>query len=196
MLLLVTGIAVYRLRLGSFAFLGTLRWTVVESMKPRSSSDFAGLGSFDFLNLQTSFAERPRLGRGAINALAWGTAGMLGAAVCWLWAKTPALRRMPWTLLALVETISLLPVYHRGYDRCVALVLAPAAMELGRERRWLAWVYAAVVSLWMVNDTLMTYVLRRWRYTPQNPVEEVVFCVVLLAGVVLAWRKSERPRYA
>ena len=112
------------------------------------------------------------------------------AAACWLATKTNAIRRRPWTLIALATGISLLPVYHRGYDRVIALLLAPAAVEIGAETGWLAWVYAAVVTLWIANDTVMSHVLKRWHYKPQNGPEDVAFCIVML--VSLRWKSSER----
>ncbi len=93
-------------------------------------------------------------------------------------------------MIALLTGISLLPVYHRGYDRAIALLLAPAAVELATENKRLAWVYALLVALWIANDTVMTHILRRWHFVPQNPVEDLLFCLVLLASL---W---PRPRTA
>jgi hypothetical protein len=184
--LLLAGTLAYRLRLGSFHFFATLRWVLWLSALPGGSSDFANTESFDFLNLQTAYALIPHASRAAIQALAWATTGLLAAAALWLGDRCDAFRRRPWTMIALLTAISLLPVYHRGYDRVIALLLAPAAVELARQRRRLAWAYASLVTLWIANDTVMTNMLRRWHFMPQNPVEDVLFCLVLLVSL---WRQ-------
>ena len=86
--------------------------------------------------------------------------------------------------MALALAISLLPVYHRGYDRVSALLLIPAVTELAGIRKWVAWLYCALVAFWIANDTLMAHVIRRWRYKPQSPVEDVLFCLILLATLL------------
>lgn len=181
--LLLAGTLAYRLRLGSFHFFATLRWVLWLSALPGGSSDFANTESFDFLNIQTAFALIPHASRAAIQALAWLTTGLLAAAALWLGRKRQACERSPWTMIALLTAISLLPVYHRGYDRTIALLLAPAAVELATQSRRVAWVYALLVALWIANDTVMTHILRRWHFVPQNPVEDVLFCLVLLFGL-------------
>jgi hypothetical protein len=183
--LLLAGVLAYRIRLGSFQFLGTLRWVLWLTSLPGATSDYLNKESSDFLNLQTAIGALPHLSRGMVNGLTWLTVAALTVATAWLAAKHAALRRMPWTLIALATAIALLPVYHRGYDRMIALLLAPAARELARESRRLAWLYAALVTLWVANDTVMAHVLKRWRYAPQNGLEDVLFCAVLL--LALAW---------
>jgi hypothetical protein len=126
-----------------------------------------------------------------VNALSWLTTAALATTAMWVGHKRDALRRWPWTIIALLTAISLLPVYHRGYDRAIALALAPAAVEINAKSRWLAWAYALMVALWIANDTVMTHVLRRWHYMPQSPVEDVLFCALLLASL---WMRFEEPR--
>jgi hypothetical protein len=181
--LLVAGTAAYRLRLGSFHFLATLKWVLWLSALPGGSSDFANNESFDFLNIQTAFAAIPHASRALVQTLAWLTTAALATVALWVGHRRDALRSRPWTMIALLTAISLLPVYHRGYDRMIALLLVPAAVEIGATRRWLAWLYAAAVTLWIANDTVMSHVLKRWHFKPQNPVEDVVFCVFLLASL-------------
>ena len=185
LLLLVAGLLAYRVRLGSFHYLASLKWALWLAQLPGGSSDYANKESFDFLNLQNAFGAIPHIGRGAVNALAWLTTVTLAAAASWVAAKTDALRRRPWTMVALGVAISLLPVYHRGYDRVMALLLVPAALEIGASRRGMAWVNAALVTVWVANNTVMAHVLRRWQYAPQSPVEDVVFCMLLLVSLLL-----------
>ena len=188
--LLLFGLAAYRMRLGSFHFLTSLRWAVGLSVMPEGSSDFANFEASDFLNIQTTFAAIPHLSRAAINTLAWTiTAALAGATAC-LAARTDALKKRPWTIIALALAISLLPVYHRGYDRVSALLLIPAAAEIGATRKGLAWVYCALVAFWIANDTLMAHAIRRWRYKPQSPAEDVIFCLLLLT--TLLWTSPAR----
>ena len=186
--LLLVGTLVYRLRLASFHFLATLKWVLWLSALPGGSSDFANNESFDFLNIQTAFALIPHASRAAIQTLAWLTTALLAGATVWCGQRRDAFRRRPWTMIALLTAISLLPVYHRGYDRVIALLLAPAAAEIAAQRRWLAWIYALLVALWVANDTAMAHVLRRWHFVPQNPVDDVAFCLVLLLS--LWWQRG------
>ncbi len=179
LLLLVAGILAYRVRLGSFHFLASLMAALRLSAQPGGSSDYANRDAFDFLNLQGAFATIPHLSRSAITALAWASTALLAG----LAATRRAWERRPWTLIALATAISLLPVYHRGYDRVIALVLVPAAVEIARTRRGLAWLYASLVTLWIANDTIMSHILKRWHFAPQNGVEDVLFCLVLLASL-------------
>jgi hypothetical protein len=180
LLLLVSGVLAYRLRLGSFQFLATLHGVLALSAVPGGSADFGNKESFGFLNFQTVFGAIPGVGREVVNGLAWLTTAAFVAATAWIAMRRDALRRRPWTMIALAVSISLMPVYHRQYDRVIALVLVPAAMEM---RPRLAWVYAVLVTLWIANDAVTEHVLRRWRYAPVNPVWEVVFCAVLLVSL-------------
>ena len=181
---LFIGLVAYRVRLGTFHFLTSLRWAFGLSVMPEGSSDFANLEASDFLNIQTTFAAIPHLSRAAINALAWTTAAVLAGATAWLAARTEALKKRPWTLVALALAISLLPVYHRGYHRVSALLLIPAAAEIFIIRKGAAWLYCTLVAFWIANDTLMSYAIRRWRYKPQSPAEDVIFCLLLLASLL------------
>ena len=185
LMVLIAGLVAYRVRLGSFHFLMTLRWVLWLTSLPGGTSDYANRESFDFLNLQTAVWALLHASRGAVNGLAWAVTVMLAGAVVWVARGRDALRRRPWTLVALAVSISLLPVYHRGYDRVIALVLAPAAVEVAeRSRRW-AWLYAAVVTVWVVNDTVTIHVLKRWRFAPQNGGEDLIFCAVLVSSLLM-----------
>lgn len=191
--LLLTGLIAYRLRLGSFHFLASLRYALWLSSMPGGSSDFASTESFDFLNLQTALAALGSLSRGAVNALAWLTTAALGAAMLLLGQRCRASDRRPWTLIALAAAISVLPIYHRGYDRVIALLLVPAAVEIGATSRaepgrYMVWLYAALLTLWIANDTILSHILKRWLFLPQTPVEDVALCGVLLASLWLVPR--------
>lgn len=181
---LLLGCAAYRWRLGSFEFLARLLANLKLSVAVGNTSDFSrvNIESFDFLNLQTMYSRASRVGRGLAEALAWLTTGTAGLAAWWSVERTGALRRRRWTVIALLSVISLMPVYHRGYDRVVALLLVPAAVEMERISRRLAWGYAAAVCWWVANDTVMGHVLRRWHYAAQNGAEELVICAVLLGS--------------
>ena len=128
-LLLFAGLAAYRLRLGSFLFLASLRYALWLSSMAGGSSDFANDESFDFLNIQTTFGAIPSVPRLMVQALAWLTTAGLAAISLLVGRRLCAVNRRPWTMIALATAISVLPVYHCGYDRVVALVLIPATME-------------------------------------------------------------------
>lgn len=183
LLLVLVGLMSYRLRLGSFQYLETLHHAFSLSVAPLASSDYRSYYSFEFLNLQTSLATIPHLGRRSITALAWIIAAALGLAAAILARKSGALERRPWTMIALGQIISLLPVYHRGYDRVIALILIPAAAELARTRRGIAWVFAVCVAFWLTNEKVWTYVLTKLRFQPLHPLIEVAFTLVLLASL-------------
>ena len=187
--LLLAGVIGYRLRLGSFTFLHTLQDALALSMEPGGTSDYANSWSFDFLNLQRMFWMRG-LSRDASATLAWSIAGVLGVTAVWVGRRTEAPRCRPWTMIALATGISLLPVYHRGYDRVIGLLLIPAATEVAERSRWLAWVYGAVVAMWLANETVMHFALRRLTGTSQNGVEDVLFCMVLLVSLGLRERRE------
>ncbi len=191
--LLVIGLLAYRIRLGSFHFLRTLQWVLGLSVTPGGSSDFTNDEGYDFLNIQTALVHLPHAGRLGANLLAWAVTLALAAATLWSGLKRHAVRQRPWTLLALCVAISALPVYHRGYDRILGLLLAPAAFELARDRRWLAWLYALLLAFWVANDTLMAHIVRRWRFAPQNGVEDVLFCFVLLFSLWLPENAAQQP---
>jgi hypothetical protein len=189
--LLVVGLLAYRVRLGSFHYLATLRWVLWLTSLPQATSDYANKESFDFLNLQTALDSGLHASRTMINGLTWMVTATLAGVTVWRARVRDALRRRPWTLIALAVSISLLPVYHRGYDRVIALVLAPAAMEIAVRSKRLAWVYAVLMTAWVANDTVTAHVLRRWRFVPQNGVWDVAFCILLLLS--LGWSGQEAP---
>jgi hypothetical protein len=189
-LLLLAGVAAYRLRLGSFHFLASLRYALWLSSMPGGSSDFANKESFDFLNIQTALATIPAISRMVVNALAWLITVGLAVAALLIGRARCAVNRRPWTLIALATAISVLPIYHRGYDRVIALLLVPAAMEIAASNKRLAWFYTALLTLWIANDTIMSHILKRWLFEPQTPVEDVAFCTVLLASLWLLPRPT------
>lgn len=182
---LVVGCAAYRWRLGSFEFVARFGANLKASLAPGSTSDFsrANVESYDFLNVQAAYSRVGHVSRAAAEALAWVSTAALSAAAWWVERRTDALRRRPWTMVALLCLVGLLPVYHRGYDRVIALLLVPAAVEMERGSRWWAWGYAGAVCWWVANDTVMGHVLRRWHYVSQNGWEELVICVVLLGSL-------------
>jgi hypothetical protein len=157
---------------------------------PGGSSDYDSKESFEFCNIQGAFLALTHAGRGVVGLLAWSTAGLLATLAAWFGIGRSAFARRPWTMIALAVAISLLPVYHRGYDRVIALALLPAAVEIAAARRGLAWGYAALLTLWIANDTVMAHILKRWHFAPQNGPEDVAFCMALLASLWLI----RRPR--
>ena len=200
--MLLIACAAYRIRLGSFDFLVQLGANLHMSMLPGSTSDFsrANPDSFDFLNLQTMYSRLPRASAGLADSLAWVTAALITGATLWLLRRRgDAPRPVPActfpVLLALATLISLMSLYHRGYDRVIALLLAPAAAAISIRSSKLAWLYAAMACWWIANDTLLQYGFRRWHLKTQNPAEELILCVILLAS--LHWmRREPSPEHA
>ena len=194
LLLLVAGTAAYGLRLGSFDFLTTFRRTLSLATQPGGAADFSSVNdeAFDFLNLQPALDHLPGITRTLTSALAWSTALLLTAAALWMGLRRSLARSRPWTLIALAVAISLLPVYHRGYDRVIALLLIPAALELWQRSRIYAWAYCTVLTIWLANDTWMAHIGKRWQSTAQNGPEGLLLSLLLLASLWSTGR-SEHP---
>ena len=53
-----------------------------------------------------------------------------------------------------------------------------------------------LACVWIANDTVMTYVLRRWRFKPQNSIEGLLLCLLLLASLALERGAATRPEPA
>src|ERR1019366_2467914 len=137
--LLVFALAAYRLRLGSFHFLASFRYALWLSAMPGGLADFANGESYDFLNLQITLASIPTISRAMVNVVAWLTTASLAAAAVLIGRSRFAVEKRPWTMIALATAIGLLPIYHRGYDRVIALLLVPVAVELAQTSKRLAW---------------------------------------------------------
>lgn len=196
LMFLIAACLAYRLRLGSFHFLADLRTNLHLSQLPGASSDFSPANdeSFDFLNLQTILSRIPGISRAFAETLAWTTTFALAAAGSLIARRSRLFERMPWTVLALATLISILPIYHRGYDRVLAILLAPAAIELSRSSKPIAWLYAALVCFWVANDTLMSHVLRRWHFATQNATEELLLCALLLLSMLYTTRTAHTSK--
>ena len=113
---LLAGCLAYRWRLGSFRFLGDLVGNLKASLLPGSTSDASAVNieSYDFLNLQAMYSRVGHGSMGTVEVLTWLTTGALGTGAWWAERRTDGLRRRPWTMVALMCVIGLLPVYHRG----------------------------------------------------------------------------------
>jgi hypothetical protein len=180
--LLGAGLIAYRIRLGSFHFVAQYAAVVKLALTAGQSSD-ASLSngvSFTFLNLQATFLRIPGIGRHGADALSWAITACLAGTAWRLGGPRRQLSTMPWTMLALIVTISLLPLYHQGYDRVIVLLMAPAVVEMAQYAKRIAWGFAAVLAFWMLRDTVVSHVLRRWYMVSMNPKVELVMCAVLI----------------
>ena len=181
-LLFLGGVLAYRARLGSFEFLRHLALLRHELSGDGASSQSAlNPAAKKFLGVQAigitlGWAE-PWPG-----VMAWSLTLLLAAAA--YWRRTVA--RFPWSTLALALLVSLLPVYHRKYDRVVVLLLVPAIAELDSAgRRRLAFLVACGAALWVVYSQVFQYVGARLLKLPLSPMIELAMCGVLLWAM---WR--------
>ena len=190
------------IRLGSLHYLTQFAADVRLSLLPGHLSDSSprNPSSYDFLNLQALLLFAlpiPTLWANCIAAAI--TAGLAGA-VGWFWRRKDAVRNRPWTMLALLVLISLMPLYHRGYDRLLGLLLVPAIVELNEQARIEAWATAAMAVIWLTSDMF----LRRWISVPVRPALELIICALLLTSLraregsntAVAHGKFSRPLWA
>ena len=85
----------------------------------------------------------------------------------------------PWTMLSLVLLLSCMPIYHREYDRCLLLTLAPAAMETA-DNRWLRWLVPVAALLWFWSEPLIPMLVPRTQGLPLNaPLTVILFGLLL-----------------
>ena len=94
-------------------------------------------------------------------------------------------------MLAILALLTLLPGYHRTYDRVIMLLIVPAALEMLELGPAWAAAMMALTGLWIDSDVLFLQVLRRFRETPVSPVLELALCILLLVSL-LVQRKLAR----
>jgi hypothetical protein len=110
---------------------------------------------------------------------------LLAMATGWQTYRSRAMQTAPWTVLALLALLTLLPAYHRGYDRVIALLLIPAVVEIGNNSARTAQIFALLSVFWLTSDM----VLRRWVSVPVRPAAELMMIAILL--VSLARRSTQ-----
>lgn len=186
----ILAILVYAARLGGFAYLGTESRILRLGFQPGHSSDGSLLNpnAFQFLNLEplmSGFSLGPR----AAKAAALAITAFSGVLLLYMGRGRAALKRRPWTMLSLVLLLSCMPIYHREYDRCLLLVLAPAAME-AEDHPWLRWLIPAAALLWFWSEPLIPMLLPRTQGLPLNAPLTVILFGLLLWSV----RHGDRSR--
>lgn len=182
----VVAVVVYAVRLGGFAYLGTERRILQLGFQPGHSSDgsLRNPSAFRFLNLEPLMSGFS-LGARAAKGAAFAVTAVVGAMVLYVGRGQTALRRRPWTMLSLILLVSFMPLYHREYDRCLLLALAPAAMEAEgrRDPQWLRWVIPAAALVWFWSEPLVPMLVPRAQGWPVNAAFTLILCGLLLWSV-------------
>ena len=182
----IVAVLVYAVRLGGFAYLATEKRILALGFRPGHSSDGTLLNpnAFRFLNLEPLMSGFG-LAAKAANGAALAITGIMGALVFFAGRSHTVLRRRPWTMLSLLLLVSFMPVYHREYDRCLLLALAPAAMEVEQcqDHRWLQWLIPAAALVWFWSEPLVPSLLPRFEGRPVNAAFTLILSALLLWSV-------------
>jgi hypothetical protein len=183
--LLALGCAAYAWRLGSFEFLRSMAQGIELArsegymLSPAPSNPVAQ----SFLQLQASLLEVRGCTLWAANTMTALVVGLLVVAGLWIGLGRGGVRTRPRTLLALAVVVSLLPVYHRQYDRMLVLLLVPAAAEMGRAGRLLGWMFTGLGLAWMLWDVVGDRAARGENRWALSPVLELALCAVMLLSL-------------
>lgn len=190
----VVATVVYAVRLGGFAYLRTESRILALGFQRGHSSDgsLQNPAAFRFLNLEPLMSGIS-LGSKAAKGAALAVTVLCGALLWHVGRGGAALKRRPWTMLSLVLLLSFMPLYHREYDRCLLLALAPAAMEAEehREPRWLGWLIAGVAVVWFWSEPEIPKLLPSTYGWPVNAGLMVVLFGLLLWSVWRVGRESD-----
>jgi hypothetical protein len=154
------------------------------ALEPGHMSDpsAANHDSFDFLNLQVPlYRLLPNAAAG--NLISYAVAFALFLALAYATLGRAAFDERPYTIVAILMLLSLLPVYHRFYDELLLLLLIPALAELRRSGHPLYWGLTALTFLWIFNHRIATDISPRAGLFPYTPFVEVLMCVALLASL-------------
>lgn len=190
---MVAGCGWMRWRLGSFAFLGSLARLTLWTSGGGHQLDAgpANPASRGFLQVQALLLEWPGVGRLGANLVTGLVVLGLAAAIWWVGTRAGALEQRPWTMLALMEVWVLLFVYHRQYDRVMALLVVPAVVEVGRRSRVWGWGLGVLVVGWVVWDAVLERVWPGGLRVAWSPVMELLMCGWMLAAL---WRQRGSSR--
>ncbi len=188
--------ALYAWRLSGFAFLSTESRILQLGFQHGHSSDGSLLNpnAFRFLNLEPLMSGLS-FGSGAAKGAALVITAALGALLIYVGRGGAMLQRRPWTMLSLILLLSCMPIYHREYDRCLLLALAPAAME-AEDHQWLRWLVPAASLLWFWSEPVIPALLPSTQGLPLNAPLTVILFGVLFWSVRHAGRSREMAEEA
>ena len=183
LLLTLAGTAVIAWRMGSLRFIHSLLYWTSAALKDGNQLDPSPANgvSYTFLQLQALFLQHSGTSVDLANLLTASLMLLLlftGFRLS-IWQRSILI--LPWTSLALLVILSLLPVYHRHYDRMLVLLLIPAAMELERFFPRVRWLLPAITACWMLWDTVADHLLGERVILALNPIFELALCLLLLS---------------
>lgn len=173
----------YAVRLHGCAYLGTESRILQLGFEPGHSSDgsLRNPYAYQFLNLEPLMSGFS-LGSKAAKGAALAVTGLLSALLFYVGRDRTTLQLRPWTMLSLVLLLSCLPLYHREYDRCLFLALAPAAMET-EDNPWSRWLIPVTSLLWFWSEPLIPMILPHTRGLPLNAALTVALFGLLLWNI-------------
>ncbi len=179
----VLAVLVYAARLHGFAYLGTERRILALGFQPGHSSDgsLQNPNAFRFLNLAPLMSGLS-LGRTAAANAVLAITALCAALLLYVGRGRTVLQTRPWTMLALLLLLTCMPLYHREYDRCLLLALAPAAMET-EDHPWLRWFVAITALVWFWSEPLLSRLPPRTQGMPLNGLLTFVLFGLLLWSV-------------
>lgn len=182
---LFAGCAAFAIRLHGFAYLVSLsRLTRFassrgEMLDPSPANPVA----YTFLQLQALLLEIPSMHRFAANVVTALAVTLLAAFIWGISVRTHALLRRPWTLIAVCALLTLLPIYHRQYDRILVLLVLPAILELARLPRGWMIAFSTSVAAWLLWEPLLERLLRREPAFAWSVLLELFLSVLLIASL-------------
>ncbi len=180
--ILVLAILAYRVQTGSFELLTSLWENNQLALLPGNTSD-SSRGNPEYLTFLSIQAIPYFLhATPPVPALfGWGVTAVVLAVALAAQKRNDAGHRLVWTWVALAVLLSLLPVYHRRYDRLLAILFVPAVVELfAVGRRKLAWVVSLAGMLYLLSDAIFQYRFRWLLRLPLNSLDELLLCALLL----------------
>ena len=176
------GTALLYSHLHSLSFFARESANMKLSLEPGHLSDPspANPDSFDFLNLQVPL-DRLLPNAAVANAISDAVTIALFLALAYLTLGKAAFDERPYTIIAILVLLSLLPAYHRVFDKLLLLLLIPALWEL-RRCRSLYWGMTALAFLWIFDHRLATDISPRAGLFPYTAFVEILMCIALLAS--------------
>ncbi len=188
------GTALLYSHLHSLSFFARESANMKLALEPGHLSDPspANPDSFDFLNLQVPlYRLLPNAAVG--NAVSYAVTLALFLALAYATLGKAAFRERPYTIIAILVLLSLLPAYHRVFDKLLLLLLIPALWELRRCCRTLYWGMTALAFLWIFNSRLATDISPRAGLFPYTAFVEILMCITLLASFTPSFGRARRP---
>jgi hypothetical protein len=194
LLAFLLGTALLYSHLHSLSFFARESANMKLALEPGHLSDpsRANPDSLGFLNLQVPLYRLwPNAAAG--NLISYAVTLALFLALAYATVGKATFRKRPYTIIAILVLLSLLPAYHRIFDKLLLLLLIPALWELRRCCRTLYWGMTALTFLWIFDQRLAEDISSRATLFPYTPFVEILMCVALLASFTPSSQRAPPP---